>query len=199
MIRRSKALTAALAATAALGVGGVAVAATDDSANDRAAAMAEALSEQVGSEVSVEDLLAARQQVATDRVEQALADGEITQEQADERLEAIANGEHPGHGERGHRSGAGPLEDVAESLGLDLESAREALRLGDTLAEYAESQGVSRGDLVAAIVQSMSERVTEHGDQAPDAETLTERAEALVDGERPERPFGGPGGPGHRG
>ncbi len=105
---------------------------------------------------------------------------------------------------RGHR---GPgLDAMAEAIGIEVEDLRAALQEGQTPAEVAEANGVSRDDLVAAIVED----ITAHIDEAVDAGDLTEaeaderRAEVedhandIVDGIRPEgmRPGGPPAGPG---
>lgn len=198
-------VVASIAAIAALGLGGIAFAATGGS-NERATAFAEALSEQTGSEVTADDVIAAQKEVAKDRVEQAVADGNLTREQADEILERIENGERVGRGFGGagghHRGGGfgGPASGVAEALGLDADAVREALRDGQSLSEYAESQGKTRAEVVDAIKKSITERITERGGEAPTDAELTEKAEAIADGERGGKGFGrrghghGPGG-----
>jgi hypothetical protein len=96
------------------------------------------------------------------------------------------------------------LDAMAEAIGIDVEDLRAALQDGQTPAEVAEDNGVSRADLVDAVVAS----INEHLDQAVEEGRLTEEeaderradaednANAIVDGERPEG-FGphGPGGP----
>ncbi len=102
--------------------------------------------------------------------------------------------------------GGGPaLDAMAEAIGIDVEELRTALEDGQTPAEVAEDNGVSRADLVAAIAAE----INAHLDQAVEDGHLTEaeaderRADVedhagdIADGVRPEgmRP-GGPGGPG---
>jgi hypothetical protein len=94
------------------------------------------------------------------------------------------------------------LDGVAEAIGIDAEELRAALEDGQTPAEVAEANGVSRAELVDAIVAN----IDEHLDQAVEDGHLTEaeaderraeaeeRANAIADGERPEHPRG-PGGP----
>jgi hypothetical protein len=194
MARKYRSIAAVIGAVSVLGLGGVAIAASDES-NDRAATVAQALSAQTGTEITTEDVLAAQKQVATDRVEQALADGRITQDEADSLLERIESGEHIRgglHGGPGFGPG-GPIGGVAEDLGLDQDALREALRDGQSLAEFAEGQGVTRDQVVSAIEDSMIEKAEERGVDAPDGATLSERAESIADGDgaRPG-PFAGP-------
>jgi hypothetical protein len=73
------------------------------------------LAEQLG--ISVDELTAARLAVAEARLAERVAEGDLTQEEADERLDALRSGEAPmgdmggpfgrGHGGRGH-GGRGP-------------------------------------------------------------------------------------------
>ena len=82
---------------------------------------------------------------------------------------------------------------------------RAALEDRQTPAEVAEANGVSRSDLVDALVADITVHIEEHvadGDltQAEADERLADveaNAEAIADGERPEG-FG-PGGPGRGG
>ena len=108
-----------------------------------------------------------------------------------------------GAGCMGHH---GPgLDVLAEAIGIDEADLRAALEDGQTPAEVAEDNGVSREDLVAALVKD----INAHIDQAVEDGEVTEaeaderradvedHANDIVDGVRPEglRP-GGPGLPG---
>jgi hypothetical protein len=200
-LSKRNSIIAALASVAALGLGGAAIAATSGS-NGHAEAFAEALSEQTGAEITTDDVIAARKQVAKDRVEQAVTDGDITREQADELIERIESGERVGHGFRGgHGGGPGPgrgfgggaAAGVAEALGLEADAVREALRDGQSLSEYAESQGKTRDQVLDAIKKSITARAEQNGMEPPDAEALNELAERLADREGGKRGFGGHG------
>ena len=156
---------------------------------------------------------------ATDRVPATLGEilsdlveeNVITREQADRIEEAIRErrGEHLGrfgHGFRGH-GGFAAKPDLADILGLTPEELREALADGTTLGEIAdETEGVSRQDLVDALVEAGNERI----DAALEADRITEdeaaglreqvaqHAEDVIDGEVPDeglkgRGFRGPG------
>ena len=84
--------------------------------------------------ISVEDLDAARLSVAEEQLAAKVAAGEITQEQADARLEALRNGEIPDggfggrHGGRGHlgERGAEAQEALAAKLGKTTDELRAA-------------------------------------------------------------------------
>ena len=102
------------------------------------------------------------------------------------------------------RHGPG-LEAMADAIGIDVEDLRTALQDGQTPAEVAEANGVSRADLIDALVAD----ITDHIEQGVEDGHLTQdeadqrladveaNAGSIVDGERPEG-FG-PGGPGRGG
>lgn len=101
--------------------------------------------------------------------------------------------------------GGGPgLEAMADAIGIDVEALHTALEDGQTPAEVAEANGVSRADLVDAIVADITSHIEQgvedgHLTQAEADEHLADveaNAEAIADGERPEM---GPGGPGRGG
>jgi hypothetical protein len=210
LTKRTGAVLASAGAVAALGLGGVAIAASGD--DGRASAFAEALSEQTGAEITAEDVTAAGQEVAKDRVERAVADGALSREQADRIIERIESGELPGRGPRGGHGvghhgppgfglrggpGGGPGAEVAEALGLDPDAVREARRDGQSLAEYAESQGTSRAEVIAAIKEAISDAAAERGVTPPDDEALDALAERIADreggrhhGHHPHSPWG---------
>ena len=140
-----------------------------------------------------------------------VAENVITREQAERIEEAVRErrSEHHGgfgHGFRGH-GGFAAKADIAAILGLTPEELREALADGTTLGEIAdEIEGVSRQDLVAALVEAGNERI----DAALEAGRITEdeaaglreqvaqHAEDVIDGEVPNGGFKGRGfrGPG---
>ncbi len=100
------------------------------------------------------------------------------------------------------------LDAMAEAIGIDAEDLRTALQDGQTPAEVAEANGVSRADLVDAVVAEITSHIEQgvedgHLTQEQADERLAEveaHAEAIVDGERPEGMGpGGPGGPGRGG
>ena len=104
-----------------------------------------------------------------ERIQQAVEDGRITQEQADERieqmeanvLEGLQTGSWFSMGSRGRRGGPGGVQPalLAETLGMTTEELREALADGQTIAELAEAQGVALEDIVDASLAPMVERI----------------------------------------
>jgi hypothetical protein len=99
--------------------------------------------------------------------------------------------------------GRGPgLDAMAEAIGIDVEDLRAALEDGQTPAEVAEDNGVSRADLVDAVVADITDHVNqevEDGELTQDEADerladVEEHANAIVDGEHPEGH--GPGRPG---
>ena len=101
--------------------------------------------------------------------------------------------------------GGPALDAMAEAIGIEAEDLRTALEDGQTPAEVAEANGVSRADLVDAIVADITAHIEEHvaeGDLTEEEadERLADveaNAELIVDGERPEGM--GPRGPGRGG
>ena len=200
---------------------------------DRAAnreARAEALADVLG--ISVEDLMAAREagqtpaEIAEENgvsrdelvsslvaerqasLDQAVADGELTQEEADEKaadLEEHVNAFVDGEGHGPHGPG-GPdrearAEALADVLGISVEDLMAAREAGQTPAEIAEENGVSRDELVSSLVaerQASLDQAVADGELTQEeadekAADLEEHVNAFVDGEG-HGPHG-PGGP----
>jgi hypothetical protein len=174
------------------------------------------LAENLG--VTREALDAALKQTGLDMVDQALADGKITEEEAANIRERIESGEGflfpfgPGFGHHGHPGfkfgfhfGV-QLDDLAEFLGVDNAVVTDALRNGDTLAEIAEANGKTRDELKAHLMEDVSARVAEaveNGDMTQEEadEKLadaTERIDDLIDRGGFPGPHLGPWGPGMR-
>lgn len=108
---------------------------------------------------------------ATERLNQAVENGRITQEQADRLLEELEVAvENAVHGEpplrptvRGLvRNGERILaEAVAEAAGLDISELPPLLREGATLAEIAEANGGDVDAIIAGAVAAATERIEE--------------------------------------
>jgi hypothetical protein len=94
----------------------------------------------------------------------------------------------------------GGLDAAADYLGLTEQELLEALRDGKTLAEIAEDEGKPVAGLIDAMVAASEEQIDEavedgrlDEDQAAELkEDLEEMIRDLVEGELPERLFGGP-------
>jgi polyhydroxyalkanoate synthesis regulator phasin len=141
-----------------------------------------------------------------------VSDGSITQEQADEVAttldEALPQRGPGGPGGMGHGGPGGhhggrhlALDTAASTLGVTEDELRTALGSGQSLADVAESEGVSKDALITALVDEakahLAEEVTE-GDLTQEqadarAAELTERVTAMVEREGLGR--GGHGAP----
>lgn len=186
-----------LALAAVLGLGGLATGVVV------APAMATAATTQTTPEEAVGDRVSKIKEALSGLV----SDGTITQEQADSVAttldEQLPKG-RPGHGGPGGRGGFGGgagLEAAADTLGVPVEELRTALRDGQSLADVAETQGVSTDDLVAALVEAAEARLADAvTDGRLTQEQADERAADLPEriGEMVEREGlgrGGRGGP----
>lgn len=114
------------------------------------------------------------------RIAEAVADGRLTQEKAEEvrtaladRVEAMVNGEHPTgfksfgmdrfHGRGGFDGfgfrGSFNLETIADELGLSIDQLRELLADRSTLAEIAEEQGIATDTLIDTALDGLDEKL----------------------------------------
>ncbi len=155
-------------------------------------------------------IVAAAVEQLRERLDDAVADERITQEEADEklaeattRLEELVETENPPL--RGRHRGPGFLRaglgEVADVLGLTTDELRDASRDGTTLAELAEQQGVPVDDVVAALVGPLEERLSdavaeERITQEEADEKLAEATERAAEFVETGEGFcaGGPGG-----
>lgn len=138
-----------------------------------------------------EEVEAALQAAAEERVQQALADGKITEEQADAMLERVANAEFPWLDQTFDRN---PLVDgLAEFLGMTSDELKAAREDGQTLEEILESQGKTMDELKAYAQEKAEERIQQ---ALADGKITQEQADAMLermaDGgfPRPGQPFG---------
>lgn len=121
-------------------------------------------------------------------LDELVADGTLTQAQADAVAEALVAADLRPH--RGHHRGA-HLGTLTEVLGLDAAELRDALADGATLAELAEQAGVSVDELVASMVAEAEQHLSAAVDQGrltqEEADErlaeIEERITALVNGE----------------
>jgi len=118
--------------------------------------------------MTLEDVVDALSAPMIERIQQAVENSHITQEQADERiaqteerlLEELESGSWfsmGSNGFRGHIGGAQP-QALAEALGVTVEELQEALAEGQTVADIAEAQGVALEDIVDALIAPAIER-----------------------------------------
>jgi len=168
------------------------------------------LAENLG--VSVDDLTGALKETALEIVDEKVADGTLTEEQAAEIRERIESGEAPLFGPfgRGFHHGIGvgigigaKLDDLAEFLGVDIADIHDALQDGQTLAQIAEANGKTADELAAYLLSNLEEKLNEavaNGriTQERADEILAnapEKIDELINHEGPFRPHRGPGGP----
>lgn len=163
-------------------------------------------------DVSPDQLREALKSGQAAQIDQAVKDGKLTKEQADQikqRMEQsglVLGGPGGPHGKgRGGPPGGGRemLADVAKALGLSEAKLREQLQDGKTIAEIAKAQDKSLDDVKAAVKKAAVARLDQavkdgkltKAQRDEMAEHLDEHLDRLGEG-----PFGGrghgPGGPG---
>jgi uncharacterized protein YidB (DUF937 family) len=206
MTRRRNLTFAAGAAAAALLLAGVAAAGAVAASwvlepSQESKAVIDDAASQLGVEPS--ELSDALKQALKNRIDEAVADGRLTDEQADELKALVDVDEYPllgGVGMFGRGGHGGPgfgrfghfelLETAASYLGLTEAELREALE-DQTLAEIAEEQGKSALGLVQQLVATQTKRIDEAvadgrmtEEQATELKAgLNERMQELVNGE----------------
>lgn len=204
-------IAGATAAVAALVGGGAAIAADRLSPKQESDAIVADAAKQLGVDASKLD--AALKKALANRVDAAVAAGQITKAQGDAMKARIATGEVPlvgvgpgagpnGHGPNGHGHHFADLDAAASYLGVTEAALRTSLRDGSTLAEIAKAKGKSvdglKDALVAAAKADLAQavkdgRVTE-AMQTEILADLSDRIDDLVNGD-----FGPRGGHGPRG
>jgi polyhydroxyalkanoate synthesis regulator phasin len=152
-----------------------------------------------------------RLQAITDALADLVADGTITQDQADKVAAALDESDALRPGGPGGPGGHGgmvrlDIDAAADALGLTPEELRDALATeGTTLADVAEEEGVETSTLVDALVAAGEDRIEQAvtdgrltQEQAEELrEALPERVAAAIEMEfRGERGHG-PGRRGH--
>jgi polyhydroxyalkanoate synthesis regulator phasin len=168
------ALVAACAAALTVAGGGAALAAGDVfSSNDESKAIIEDAAGQLGIEPS--ELQDALQQALENRIDEAVDEGRLTEEQAQrlkERLDQAPRlfgpfgfgfgGPGPWHGPwRSHFGSFATLDTAASYLGLTESELRAKLADGKSLADVAAEEGKSVEGLVQALIKASTERIDE--------------------------------------
>lgn len=133
------------------------------------------------------ELTDALKQALKNRVDAAVEDGRLTEEQGRELKERIDAGEVPffGVGRGFHKHFHGPfhakLEAAAEYLGMTQAQLEDALEDGKTLAQVAKDQGKAVDGLVDALVEAAEQKLQD----AVEAGRLTEAEKSeMLDGLR---------------
>jgi hypothetical protein len=197
----SKKVLAATVAGLAVAGGGAAIAASET--DSRASSFLDSVAEHLG--ISSEELEDATRAAAVDQVNQALEDGRITEEQAEELRSRIESGDFPGFlgpglfefrshkgpgdvpglGEHHFFPFGGALSGVAEYLGLTEAELREQLAEGKSLAEIAEAEGKSVDGLKNAVLDvakaGLDKAVTGELLTQEQADSIYKRLEGWID------------------
>jgi hypothetical protein len=203
---RSKKVLAATVAGLAVAGGGAAIAASQT--DSQASSFLDSVAEHLG--ISSQELEDATKAAALDQIDQALEDGRITEEQAEELRSRIESGDLPGlfgpgllgpgpfelrgHGGPGDGPGlgehrffpfGGKLSGAAEYLGLTEAELREQLLEGKSPAEIAEAAGKSVDGLKQAILDvakaTLDEAVAGELLTQDQADSIYERLQGWID------------------
>ena len=128
------------------------------------------------------------QQVAVDqaneKLQQAVENGRLTQEEADQKLaelqERIESGEGFGRPDKSER-----LEVLAETLGMTTEELQAAIDEGQTPTEIAEAQGIDLDQLAVDRIAEKLQQAVENGrlTQEEADQKLAELQEKIESGE----------------
>jgi len=124
----------------------------------------EAVASKLG--VTVDELVDAREGARQEVVEQAVADGEITQEQAD-RMLSDEHLERPARGPFGHRMGWGCADNeahqaaLAKVLGLTVEELETELAEGNTVRDLVDEQGIDMDEVRDALQEAQEAALQE--------------------------------------
>jgi hypothetical protein len=186
-----KALAAVVAGVVVVGGGWAAIASAQSDSNSPQAFF-DAVAKHLG--ISSEELEEATKAAAIDQVDAALAEGKITEEQAERLKERIESSETPPFfGPRffGAHRGFHPhapgdkLSAAADYLGLSVVELRERLRDGQSLADVAKAEGKSVEGLEQAILAAAKKKLDEavsEGDLTQEqADDILDRIEAHVE------------------
>jgi hypothetical protein len=158
--------------------------------------------------VSEDELNTAVQQAQIEMIDEAVAEGRLTEDQAAQMTERIAEGDFlfpfMGKGPSWHGGAAIP-QAAAQVLGMTEDEVMQELRDGSSLAEVAEAKGMSAEDFKAALLtqvrSQLDAQVTdgkltqEQADQ--EYQRIQDNIDSIVSGESGLGGPGGPGGPGH--
>ncbi len=149
-----------------------------------------------GKGVSLEELVTELMAPIEERMKAAVADGKLTQAEADERMASIEEcltaylkGEDiqcdahylsrnlPFMMHRFARTPLKHLENLAVKLNMTVDDLKAALEEGKTIAEIAESQGITMEDLQAEKEEAMIERINQ---AVTDGKLTQEEADEII-------------------
>src|SRR3990172_5715154 len=178
-----KRLLIVLAALAALGLGAVAIGGAVTSGQEGDGPVGTFLSKVAGKlGVSEDELKTAIQDTRVEMIDEAVAEGRLTEAQGERMKERIEEGdlgvgfglrfgEGPFRGGRlCHRAAGHVLDTAAEGLDMPKDDLAQQLKDGKSLAEVAEVQGMSVEDFKAALLDKEKAKL----DALVDEEKLTQ-------------------------
>lgn len=138
---------AALALTAGLATTGVAVVGP--------AALAQDTGATTSPSATATERAAARVTAIKEALTGLVSDGSLSQAQADEVATTLSTSDalRGGHGGRGGKGvGRVSTETVAQILGITVDELRTQQQAGQTLAQIADAEGISKADLISELV-----------------------------------------------
>jgi polyhydroxyalkanoate synthesis regulator phasin len=158
--------------------------------------------------VSEDKLKGAIDEAQIETIDEAVASGRITQEQADRMKERVGDGDSllpfggPRGGPRGELGGMRVLPDAAaQALGITQDELMIELKDGKSLAEVAEAKGMSVDDFKAALLTQVKAQLDslvadgtltqEQADRV--MQNIEDNTDSIVNA---QGGFGGCGGPG---
>ncbi len=201
-----KRLLMILAAVVVLAVGAVAVGGVATSAQEGDGPIGTLLgkvAEKLG--VTEDELEAAFQEARDETIDEAVADGRLTEEQAARLRERVEEGGFP---LRARFRGAGEhkgyvIEAAAQVLGMSQEELKDELKDGNSLAEIVEAQDMTvddfKAELLVEVQADIDAKVADGTITQEQADRLSEGLEERIDNIVNAQPGeGGFGGPRHR-
>jgi chromosome condensin MukBEF complex kleisin-like MukF subunit len=160
----------------------------DEGEEDGVTRFHELLAEELG--VTVDELEEAFSNASLALIDEAEADGRLSAEEADRARERVEEGRFFPVFRSGFHHGfafgrLAPFDGIAELLGMTEEDLRAAVRDGQSLAEVAESAGVSLEELTAEVLanvrESLDEAVANDGLTQELADEIFERFESNIE------------------
>jgi hypothetical protein len=130
-------------------------------------------------------------------LKELVADGTITQAQADAIMAKMKSKAGQGHGDMGGRGGFGKMQDfgktAAEAIGIDVQTLMTELKGGKSLADVARAHNVDPQKVIDALVAKANAEIDKAvadgklpADKAADAKAkTTERITGMVNGQFP--------------
>jgi len=214
-------ILALVAGVMAIGLASAQTSTPEPTATDEPARLADRFKEKLAEElgISVDQLNTALDNTQYALIDEAVADGKLTQSEADRLKQRVEEGHNlfPFGGARPfirHHLKMELIQATAEVLGVDVSVVTEGLRNGDTLAQIANANGMEteafKTALLANVKSTLDQKVADGDITQEQADNLYERLtnniDDIVNHEPPDHPpvpfpggdgphfrFGGPG------